>query len=340
MRFWLPYVRSVSGSDNFTSNLAAGLEKSGHEALIRPLPRVTQATPDLLRPVPMPDGVEAIVTNSSVGFAFARAQIPMATVAHHCVHDPAFAPFRSKSQAAYYTVLKRYEKRSFHVADETVAVSVATRRGVMDSFPGVSPRVIRNGIDTTFFTPGQRQNRDGAGPFRILFVGNLTRRKGADLLEPTMRILGPEFVLEYTSGLRSSGGVDIGSARPLGRLSVGALRDAYRQADALFLPSRLEGGPLVAFEAMACGLPVVASDMSAMPEVVIHGQTGLLCELDPEQFAAAFRRLAADRPLLRQLASTARTNAVENLGLETMASEYVQLFNDLADTSGGHGAAP
>lgn len=327
----MPYIRSGSGSDGFTKNLAAGLEQAGHTALLHPFSRYWQVLPDLLRGAKPSVEVDVIVANSSNGFAFATDGIPMVTVTHHCVHDPAFAPFRSVVQALYHqAALRRYEARSFRTAAEVVAVSFATRRAMLGVFKGVDPRVIRNGVDTSFFSPGSKKPM-ASRPFRLLYAGNMTKRKGADLLDPTMRLLGPGHILEYTSGLRRSDLLKSDNTYPLGRLSLPDLREAYRRADALFLPSRLEGGPLVAFEAMACGLPVVSSNLSAMPEVITHRQNGLLCNPEPRDFATAIQSLADDRRLLKQLADNARIHAVENLSRERMTEEFLQLFEELRD---------
>lgn len=327
MRVWLPTVSGGSGTDSFTRNLARGLEDSGHEVVLQSFPRLTQVVPDFLRFTPAPEQCDVTLTNAANGFAFVRQAIPMVTVVHHWVHEPAYAPFRTRQQALYHRfVLGPYERRSLTNAEEVVAVSKATARAVSNDIGGLNSTVIRNGVDTTFFTPGPSNFGERSGPFQLLFVGNLTRRKGADLLAPTMRILGSDFVLEYTSGLRSHGEVAAENAVSLGRLSREALRDAYQRADALFLPSRLEGGPLVAFEAMACGLPVVASNVSAMPETIKDRSTGLLCEIDPTAFAEAFRTLAADSNLRWRLARNARLEAVRSLGIDSMTQSYTDLM--------------
>ncbi|MFN3594090.1 MAG: glycosyltransferase [Thiobacillaceae bacterium] len=71
--------------------------------------------------------------------------------------------------------------------------------------------------------------------------------------------------------------------------------EAYRQADALLFPSRIEGLPLTVIEAMACGLPVIAAKSASLPEVVAHGATGLLCPVDDVgAYVSAPRTLAGD----------------------------------------------
>jgi glycosyltransferase involved in cell wall biosynthesis len=88
----------------------------------------------------------------------------------------------------------------------------------------------------------------------------------------------------------------------------------YRQADLFVLAPRIaedgdrDGIPNVIAEAMAVGIPVVASDVSGIPELVRHGQTGWLApSRDPAALAAAMRRILADAPLAERLARSARS---------------------------------
>jgi len=81
----------------------------------------------------------------------------------------------------------------------------------------------------------------------------------------------------------------------------------YNLADIFVLPSRLEGFGLAAAEAMACGKPVVASRSASLPEVVAHGETGLLCDPDdPDDFAQAIMRLLRDRELAAGMGQAGR----------------------------------
>ena len=257
----------------------------------------------------------------------------MVTVEHLCVHDPAFARFRSQGQAIFHdTLLRWFETRSFAVADCVVAVSRATRKAVAEAFPGVDAMVIPNGIDTDFFTPPARRRESAEGePFRLLFVGSLTTRKGADLLPPTMRALGSDFLLSYTSGLRGRVEIDVENALPLGKLDRREVRRAYQEADLLLFPTRLEGLPLVVLEAMACGLPVVGSDRSSMPEAVVNGTTGLLSPLDPAALATAIKTLARDSSLREDMSVAARDRVVKNFSMTHTVDQYLALFSELLD---------
>ena len=333
MRVWLPHIIGGSGTDTFTETLAFTLEKAGHSAVLQPFPHGSQYLPDPLKIVKSPPGIDVVLSNSWNGFAFKRPGIPMVTVEHLCVHDPAFAPFRSQGQAIFHdTLLRWFETRSFAVADCVVAVSRATRKAVAEAFPGIDATVIPNAIDTDFFTPPARRRESAEGePFRLLFVGNLTTRKGADLLPQIMRALGSDFLLSYTSGLRGRVEIDVENALPLGKLDRQGVRRAYQEADLLLFPTRLEGLPLVVLEAMACGLPVVGSDRSSMPEAVVNETTGLLSPLDPSALATAIRTLATDSSLREAMSVAARDRVVKNFSMTHTVDQYLALFSELLD---------
>lgn len=328
MKVWMPHTAGGSGADTFTAALSNELRALGCETVEQTFPHRLQYAPWALSGVAPPPGADIALVNSWNGLAFRRPGLRLVVVCHLCVHDPAFAPFRSVPQTIFHRALvRRFEARSFAVADAAVAVSATTAAAVRDAFPGVEPVVIRNGIDTRFFTPAEQAKARAPGdPFRLLFVGNPIRRKGADLLDPILEKLGEGFVLEYTSGLRDRGALSSPRAVPLGALGSEEVRSAYRRADAFLFPTRLEGLPLTVLEAMACGTPIVGSDRSSMPEAVEDGREGFLRPPEPEALSAAVRTLAADPDLRETMGRAARERAASEFTLGRMAHDYLDLL--------------
>jgi len=332
MKIWLPYIRGGSGVDVFTNLLAHGLRAQGVEAVTQALPHALQYAPHLLRALRPPQGTEVIVTNSWNGFAFPRAGVKLVVIEHHCIFDPIYTPYRSKAQGIFHDLLvRRFEQASFDHADLVIAVSRYTAQATAKVFSNVNPLVILNGVDTDFFSPGDKRGKAPDQVFRMLFVGNLTERKGADLLAPIMRELGPGFKLHYTGGLRTKRATPPApNMFATGHLSNEALRQAYRDADALLFPTRLEGFGYAAAEAMSCGTPVIASDVSAIPEVVDHGVTGLLCPVnDVPAFIQAAKRLKQDPAQLAAMGTNAREAATDRFNLDVMARIYTDVFSNL-----------
>lgn len=101
-------------------------------------------------------------------------------------------------------------------------------------------------------------------------------------------------------------------------------------ADAFVLSSRSEGLPISILEAMSAGLPVVASAVGGVPELVVDGETGLLVPPgDPEALADALGRLLGDAELRRRLGAAGRERAEREFGLERFRREHLELYERL-----------
>jgi glycosyltransferase involved in cell wall biosynthesis len=125
---------------------------------------------------------------------------------------------------------------------------------------------------------------------------------------------------------------EIGALGLAGRVRlVGERRDVpdlLADADVFVLPSRSEGHPVAILEAMAAGLPVVASRVGGVPEQVSHGETGLLVEPgDPDELAAALRRLATNPPLRHRLGAAGRERAERAFDLDAFRRAHVELYS-------------
>jgi glycosyltransferase involved in cell wall biosynthesis len=130
-------------------------------------------------------------------------------------------------------------------------------------------------------------------PGYLLFVGRLRIRKGVEVL---LEALPPGARLliagdgEHRAAVKGGPGVKF-----LGRCDAGRVRGLLKGAAALVVPSIYEGMPLVVLEAMEAGLPVVASRVSGIPEVVEDGVTGwLVPPEDPRALAAALSQALED----------------------------------------------
>jgi glycosyltransferase involved in cell wall biosynthesis len=185
---------------------------------------------------------------------------------------------------------------------------------------GVAPErvtVLRNGVDLDMFQPPEDRaalrTRLGMNAVTLLSVGHLIERKGHDIVIraltelPDVKLLmagdGPEE--NHLRKLAQSLGLD-SRVEFLGAIKHDKLRDYYGAADILVLASSREGWANVLLEAMACGTPVVASNVWGTPEVVSNPDAGVLMrERTPGALAAAVRALLASppsRPRTRQYA--------------------------------------
>jgi glycosyltransferase involved in cell wall biosynthesis len=278
-------------------------------------------------------GADLIHNSADYGIWFKRRDVPLVVTLHNYVSDRFMRDYSSRLQYLHYrTDLRWFTRRTLLAADATVAVShfVAdlTRQdlGLERAIP-----VIYNGVDEQRFTPSS-QPRTGR-PFRVLFSGNLSRRKRAELLAPLAARLGPAFEIWFTAGLGAAPTAPAGAGlHCVGRVAHTDMPELYRSVDALFMPSVREGFGLAAAEAMACGLPVVGCNQSALPELVVDGQGGVLCGIDDlEGYAAALRQLAEDRSAAANMGAFNRARVEQRFTLRQMGEGYRALFQAVAD---------
>ncbi|MGB9724132.1 MAG: glycosyltransferase family 4 protein [Chloroflexia bacterium] len=312
-------------------NIQQAMEQAHLPSRLRFLPHRYNFAPFLLPLVLRGDwaGPARLVhSGSRAGFFLRAPGRPLVVTVHHLVADPAYRPYTRPAQRLFHRLERFYDGLSIAHADAVACVSRYTREQVLRLY-GREAQVVYNGIDTGFFRPPQE--RPAAPPFRLLFVGNRTRRKGADLLDPLLERLGEGYELYYSGGQRGDE-VPIRSPRAvaLGRLDRPGLLRAYHTCHALIFPSRLEGFGLAVAEAMACGLPVVAARTSSLPELVVEGQGGFLCPPDDvPALAEAVRRLAADAALCRRMGEFNRARAEALFSYPRMVEGYRALYGRL-----------
>lgn len=185
---------------------------------------------------------------------------------------------------------------SAHLADVVLAPSRRTAEEIERDYGVEAVRVLPNAVGGRRVEPREDPTLDGAEGF-LLYVGRLRVRKGIEVLFESLCQLGdaaPRTVVvgngEHAARLRRA--VErmelTGRVALVGRRTAGEVRYLMSRAAGLVVPSIYEGMPLVVLEAMQCALPVIASAVSGIPEVVEAGETGwLVPPEDPPALAAA-----------------------------------------------------
>jgi glycosyltransferase involved in cell wall biosynthesis len=330
MRVWLPSVRAKSGGDVYVERLAALLKHAGHEAIVSWFSHAFELAPSLLEMVKVPANVEVIHANSWNAFAFTSHGIPVVATVHHCVRGVGYPEWKTWAQMLYHEQwISRLEERSFQSCSSVIAVSASTEHDVVKYF-GVHAKVINNWVDTELFQPSALRE---VGSPRVLFVGNLSRRKGGDLLPVLRERLGKDIELHVVAGRRASDSVHL----PLGSntkiwagLSTEQLIHLYQQCDIVVCLSRHEGFGYAALEAMACGRPVIAFDVAGIRDVVDAEVTGVLCPCeDIEGIAEACHRLIGDRNRAARMGMAGRLRAVEFFSMTRAIVQYKELYQEL-----------
>ncbi|MEQ8440286.1 MAG: glycosyltransferase family 4 protein [Ilumatobacter fluminis] len=207
-------------------------------------------------------------------------------------------------------------RRSLSHAQHVVTWSAWTRDDVIAEYgvPADQVTVIPPGVDLERWQRPAERSAATDAPVRLLFVGGDVRRKGGDVLidavhrlraDPTL----PEVVLDIVSNgdVEDDDGVVV--HRGLGANSPELIR-RYHDADIFCLPTRGDCLPMVLAEAAAAGLPLISTDVGAIPELVRPGRTGALVPAgESEALAEALRLLVVDGEERRRLGDGARALA-------------------------------
>ena len=208
-------------------------------------------------------------------------------------------------------------------ADGVVALSDAIARAIVGMSGGARPPVIHNGVDSEFWSPlpAGDPGRTSHGAPTVISVGRLEHVKGHDVLlsafpQVLSRVPDARLVVvgdgsrahalhDRAADLGVSGAVEFA-----GRLGPGAVRDRLRRAAVFALPSRSEGLSNALLEAMATGVPAVASETGGIPEVVGRGGGVMVPPEDPPALADAVVELLVDPARRAELGEDARRNAL------------------------------
>jgi glycosyltransferase involved in cell wall biosynthesis len=229
-------------------------------------------------------------------------------------------------------------RRCMAPASLVVAVWTAGETALRDVLDPAQVRLVDNGVHLADFAPGTGSR---VVP-RVLYVGLLTPRKGVvDLLSAsrTVAARGVEHELWLVGGTPDEGPeaeaavrdaatddhVRLLSSRPAEEIA-----GAYAEADVFCLPSWWEAMPLSVLEAMACALPVVASDVGDVHRAVLDGDTGFVVPArSPEPLAAALEKLLTDPELRSAMGRAGREHVTARFSSTATADAVDALYREL-----------
>ena len=267
------------------------------------------------------------------------------------VHDQSGSFWRHASMVAAPVLATLHLPRTFYRPELFARLSSnlffncvsAAQARTFAGLPGLAG-VVQNGIDIERF-PFTASKRD-----YLLWMGRICEEKGADLAIQVAKQSGRPLILAgqvypfsyhrlyFERQVRphledgSSWLTFVASPTPERK------RELLRHACALLVPSRCEEtSSLVALEAMACGTPVIALRRGGIPEIVVHGRTGLIVNVDvdvdvnkdtPEQMTAAVEQVSAIDP------RACRAHVEQHFSAGRMASQYEQLYRQVMEEEG------
>ena len=270
-------------------------------------------------------------------------------------------PFSFTAHAHDIYVNRTMLRRKLADAAFVVTISEYNRRLLKGLYPDLSGKVVvvHCGVDLEELRPQAEDDRQQDAPMRVVCVASLQQQKGHRVLIDAMSLLrdsgvraelaligdGPE-----ASALRGQV-ADLGLeevVRFAGPLARPQVLEELQSADLMVLAStpietgKMEGIPVALMEGMAMGLPVVATNISGVPELVVDGVSGRLVPAgDVRALAGAMRELATEPHTATRMGVAARAAVEDGFDLRQTAAELRRLFHDAAHTasaqSGGDG---
>jgi glycosyltransferase involved in cell wall biosynthesis len=233
---------------------------------------------------------------------------------------------KTLAQRAAQRVAQRFAHRI--VANSEAAAQCLRAEGI----PAHRVSVIRNGVDSNGFTPALHARR----PRRVVTVANLRPVKGHDVMidaaplvlrhfpDATFRLVGDGPLLGGLRARARDRGVDQSFTFVGYRDDVAA---QLRASDIFVLPSRSESLPNAVLESMAAGLPVIATAVGGIGEILEDGRTGLLvAPSDPMALADRICQLMAAPALAQALGSAARAEVTERYSFPRMVGAFDELY--------------
>jgi glycosyltransferase involved in cell wall biosynthesis len=207
------------------------------------------------------------------------------------------------------------------VARRVICVSEAVSRSAALLVPAHKRTVIYNGVPL----PSPREGDTPHDSPIVLCIARLSPEKGVDVLLKAMASLPEARLLIAGDGPERAA---LEASAPANVTFLGFRQDVpalLTEATVVAVPSRQEGLGLAALEAMAAGVPVVASDVGGLREVVLADKTGLLVPPDaPEALASALRTLLTDAPRREELSKAGRVRIAATFDREVMARRPVR----------------
>lgn len=242
---------------------------------------------------------------------------------------------RPATASSYYRMAALLESLCLRRTNGVVAISSYTR-GLVSGLAKKS-WLLPNAVDPTFFDA-----KPTPPPIpRFLFVGSLTERKNPlalinalrELLlagEATVAFAGEGYAQDpYFQNLEEAAR-DLPGVSFLGFLARDALRSEFEKATALILPTHEDNCPMVVLEAQAAGIPVAASAVGGVPDLIQHRKTGLLFDpANQTEISNSIKELLHRVDLRASLAAAGKKYALENYHPKVVAQRHIEIYNEV-----------
>lgn len=221
--------------------------------------------------------------------------------------------------------------------DKLITVcSSSTAEALQEGFTSRQIVQIPNGVDTNHF----KQFSPSLNQKDITFIGRLDHMKGVQVLLEAFKTLKEDSVTAYLNiigdgpdrGKLKSHAVESGIADSISFCGELAEIKPYLEKSALFvLPSLSEGLSNVLLEAMACGLPIIATRVGGNTDLIQDGVNGMLVEPgNSDQLYQTMKKVLIDKDLAKKLGRAARKTVEEKFSLQSVTDHYIRLYQHLS----------
>jgi glycosyltransferase involved in cell wall biosynthesis len=300
----------------------------------------SKAIPGLIRQIShfKPDIIHTHTAKAGVlGRIAAKSSFSQAKLVHtyhgHLLHGY-FSPRKTQLVRGLESFLARGTDRLVavgpQVRDDLLAAEIGHAEQYVIIPPGLRPAVIPERIEARLALGLPPQ-----GPV-VSFIGRLTGIKRVDRFADAVAIvakMNPEIrFLVAGSGDQESALADQVERQNLAVTLLGWRSDIETilgASDLLVLTSDNEGTPLSLIQAALAGIPVVATNVGSVKDVVLDGTTGILCSKDPSQIAEAILKLVNDPALSQQMGTSAKEIAKARFGVSRLVNDHQDLYHDL-----------
>jgi glycosyltransferase involved in cell wall biosynthesis len=224
---------------------------------------------------------------------------------------------------------------SYRAADHVIVPTVSIADYLNKNYNVDMKKITTIGtpVNTDLFSPGVNEMKNGRG----IYIGRLSEEKNIHLLIQASKISGFGVDIIGDGPLRNVIEQQINEYRAdvklLGTIPNEKLGEIVRKYEFCILCSKYEGSPKVIIEAMACGLPIIGTDVPGISDMIANGVTGILCSTSAECLAKAMSSLIRNPEQLAEMGVMARKHILEKHSLETAARIEAEIIMSLQTKS-------
>ena len=242
--------------------------------------------------------------------------------------------FLEKSRAKKWKIwlVSSIEDFIYKKADVIIVTSTKAKKNIQKQYriPFSKIQVVPNYIDTDLFKP----KAVGIEKERICFVGRLVPQKNLFNLLKSLDGLGVKLVIFGSGELeeelkKKARGIRGAKIEFRGNIPNNLLPEELNKSELFILPSFYERNPKALLEAMACGLPVIGTNVEGIKEIIKHKENGYLCGVELNSIRKAILEVLRHKKLQERISQNARKTILERFSLERSLQKEIEVLKSL-----------